>query len=132
MLDVCDRRGFYQAEFDEWRSRYVGVPVPVDFRAVTGSSSAVDRLTHLIHPYPAKLLAAIPQFFLACEGLVGSKPKLLDPFCGSGTVLLEGLVAGSHVTGADVNPLARSAGTRRLIRTAREVGRPNPWAITRR
>ena len=30
-----------------------------------------------------------------------------DPFCGSGTVLLEGMVRGWRVSGADSNPLAR-------------------------
>ncbi|WP_431309546.1 hypothetical protein [Bradyrhizobium liaoningense] len=30
-----------------------------------------------------------------------------DPFCGSGTVLLEGLLAGRRVFGADSNPIAR-------------------------
>ena len=104
---MTGRRARAQGQLDEWRDAYVGMPVPVDFRAATGTSSGVDRLTHLLHPYPAKLLAAIPQFFLSCEELVGAAPRVLDPFCGSGTVLLEGLVAGGAVAGADVNPLAR-------------------------
>jgi hypothetical protein len=32
---------------------------------------------------------------------------VLDPFCGSGTVLLEGLLLGYNTLGIDVNPLAR-------------------------
>lgn len=32
---------------------------------------------------------------------------MLDPFCGSGTVLLEGVLAGALPDGADANPLAR-------------------------
>lgn len=32
---------------------------------------------------------------------------VLDPFCGSGTVLLESVLSGQNAIGADVNPLAR-------------------------
>ncbi|MBV9949787.1 MAG: hypothetical protein JOZ69_23295 [Myxococcales bacterium] len=31
---------------------------------------------------------------------------VLDPFCGSGTVLVEGMIAGRRATGTDLNPLA--------------------------
>jgi DNA modification methylase len=31
---------------------------------------------------------------------------LLDPFCGSGTVLVEGMIAGRRTVGVDLNPLA--------------------------
>ncbi len=33
-------------------------------------------------------------------------PVVLDPFCGSGTTLVEGRAAGLHVIGSDLNPLA--------------------------
>jgi DNA modification methylase len=70
-----------------------------------------ERGTHLIHPYPAKLLAHIPFFFLAQNDLSESGEQILDPFCGSGTVLLEAILAGRKVHGADSNPLARLIAT---------------------
>src|SRR5438552_14543498 len=81
-----------------------GQPVKVDFRKLVGVGSGVDRFTHLIHPYPAKLLLNIPQFFLNCSRLGGPGQVVYDPFCGSGTVLLEGLVSGWKILGSDSNP----------------------------
>ena len=68
--------------------------------------AGIDRATHLFHPYPAKLLPNIPLFFLRCSQL-GPPGHLRDPFCGSGTVLLEGAINGWRISGADANPLAR-------------------------
>ncbi len=63
-----------------------------------------------------------------------SKPgqRVLDPFCGSGTVLVEAMAAGRVATGVDASPLAiliakvRStlldeAACERLVLTAREI-----------
>jgi DNA modification methylase len=79
----------------------------VNFRALIPQIRSTDRLTHLIHPYPAKLLARIPYFFLSSRILSQPGDVVLDPFCGSGTVLLEAIVAGRQALGADSNPLAR-------------------------
>jgi hypothetical protein len=81
--------------------------VEVDFRAIVGNSSATDRLTHLLHPYPAKLLLNIPLFFLNCGQLLRPGDVVYDPFCGSGTVLVEALARGAVPQGCDSNPLAR-------------------------
>lgn len=54
------------------------------------------------HPYPCKYPAeSIRQFLKAPAGV------LLDPFCGSGTTVLEGAINGwQHVYGFDSNPIA--------------------------
>ena len=79
--------------------------VEVNFRRLMPSATP-PRGGHAIHPYPAKLLVNIPQFFLAAlSPECGS--KLLDPFCGSGTVLYEAALAGLRPFGSDSNPLAR-------------------------
>lgn len=83
-----------------------GVPIEVNFRKLAPFRSGADRLTHLIHSYPAKVLLNIPLFFLHCDQM-GNIGHLRDPFCGSGTVLLEGMIKGWRVSGADSNPLAR-------------------------
>ncbi|HEY1068895.1 MAG TPA: DNA methyltransferase, partial [Pirellulales bacterium] len=49
----------------------------------------------------------IPFFFLATESLSRKGDLVLDPFCGSGTVLLEAQLARRVAVGADANPLAR-------------------------
>ena len=84
-----------------------GRPIPVDFRKLVPSLHSVDRATHLLHPYPAKLLMHIPFFFLNNSILSKKGDVVADPFCGSGTVLLESQLAGRTAMGADSNPFAR-------------------------
>jgi hypothetical protein len=85
----------------------VRVPISVSFRKIVDWLPTPDRATHLIHPYPAKLLMHIPHFFLANSILSKPDDVILDPFCGTGTVLLESLFSGRNALGADSNPLAR-------------------------
>lgn len=84
-----------------------GRAIPVNFRAMVDWVPSGDRATHFIHPYPAKLLRQIPVFFLANRLLSSPGDTVLDPFCGSGTVLLESVLHERHGLGADANPLAR-------------------------
>lgn len=83
-------------------------PIEVDFRELVDWVPYTDSYTHYIHSYPAKLIKHIPIFFLNSKILLPeSKSLVLDPFCGSGTVLLESLLAGHSAIGCDANPLAR-------------------------
>ena len=58
-----------------------GRPIKVSFRSIVSHIKNIDRATHLIHPYPAKLLAHIPNFFLS-GNIFSKKGNLVyDPFC---------------------------------------------------
>ena len=81
--------------------------IPVDFRKLVPEIVSPDRTTHFIHPYPAKLLVQIPVFFLSNNILSNDDSVILDPFCGSGTVMLESMLSNRKAYGADANPLAR-------------------------
>ncbi len=83
-----------------------GKPIAVNFRELVKELNKTDRYTHLIHSYPAKLLANIPYLFLASDELCSKNGIVLDPFCGTGTVLLEAVLSGRKAYGADANPLA--------------------------
>lgn len=83
-----------------------GKPIPVKFRTLVPELKKPERYTHLIHSYPAKLLANIPYFFFATDTLCPFDGIVLDPFCGTGTVLLEAALSGRTAWGADSNPLA--------------------------
>ncbi len=58
-----------------------------------------------LHPYPAKFVAELPRTLLNILPIpVGT--AVLDPFCGSGTTLVESQRRGLVSVGIDVNPIA--------------------------
>jgi tRNA G10 N-methylase Trm11 len=81
--------------------------IEINFRELLPKLSKRERATHIIHRYPAKLLMHIPYFFLNNDLFCKKGDTVLDPFCGSGTVLLEAIIAQKHAIGSDSNPLAR-------------------------
>ena len=58
-----------------------------------------------IHPYPAKFVAELPRALLDALP-VPSGTAVLDPFCGSGTTLVECQRRGLLSVGIDLNPIA--------------------------
>lgn len=84
-----------------------GHAIMVDFKRLVPEIGKAERYTHLIHPYPAKLLASIPYYILHTERFCPNDGVVLDPFCGAGTVLLEAILCGKNALGADANPIAR-------------------------
>lgn len=67
------------------------------------------RVTHSgiegVHPYPAKFIAEIPRALLDILP-VPSGTAVFDPFCGSGSVLVESQRRGFPAVGIDLNPIA--------------------------
>ncbi|MFI5251143.1 MAG: DNA methyltransferase [Bacteroidota bacterium] len=78
----------YQLEFKDW-----------DF-----ASADTKIETHGFHPYPAMMIPQIARLLIQMHGKKGQ--PLLDPFCGSGTALVEARIAGLNSYGIDINPLA--------------------------
>lgn len=75
-----------------------------------GDDDALRSLTHGFHTYPARLHPATAGALIDA-GLTGrrtrrSAPVVLDPFCGSGTVLVEAQRRGALALGVDASPLA--------------------------
>lgn len=62
-------------------------------------------ITHGLHPYKGKFYPQLAKGLINLCGLK-SGAKIFDPFCGSGTTLLEGYLNGHKTFGCDMNPLA--------------------------
>lgn len=63
--------------------------------------------THGLHNYPAMMVCPISRNIIRLIKELQPIHALLDPFAGSGTVLVEGMLSGIEtVDGNDINPLA--------------------------
>jgi hypothetical protein len=68
------------------------------------SNAPSKGFTHTFYRYPARFS---PEFArLAIRTFTKPGDVILDPFMGSGTVLVEALVAGRHAIGSDISSLA--------------------------
>ena len=73
-----------------------------EFRDATGRIEA-----HSYYQYPAMMVPSMQRILL--QTVLRLQPgirKLVDPFAGSGTLVVEGISEGLNVTAYDVNPLA--------------------------
>lgn len=61
--------------------------------------------THGIHEYKGKFYPQLAKSLFNIAGLKAGN-TVLDPFCGSGTVILEGYLNGFNAIGCDINPIA--------------------------
>jgi DNA modification methylase len=59
---------------------------------------------HGFHTYPARMHPTTASRLVHVVSAEGE--TVLDPFCGSGTVLVEALLAGRAAVGTDLNPIA--------------------------
>src|SRR3954466_12113463 len=76
-------------------------------RAAVTQHDVAETLTHPFHSYPARLHPGTAR--VLAELLSERAPKnavIADPFCGSGTTLVEARAAGLRGVGTDLNPLA--------------------------
>lgn len=67
----------------------------------------VREFTHGIHNYPAMMVCPISRNIISIMKGIKTVNTLFDPFSGSGTVLVEGMIANiKYVYGNDINPFA--------------------------
>ena len=79
--------------------------LPVDYWDFKDDDT--KEYTHGIHNYPAMMVCPISRNIIKLVESIRPVNALLDPFVGSGTVLVEGMLSGIEtVSGNDINPLA--------------------------
>lgn len=88
-------------------------PIYFDFKRVAQCNLCETRsknYPHYIHYYPGKVFPYIPLFLFSIKELCPPDGQVLDPFCGSGTVLLESILNSQfkrNAYGVEINPLGR-------------------------
>ena len=72
-------------------------------REIVLHAKNTNYLTHNFHPFPAKFIPQIPRIMIT----EFTKPKdmVFDPFCGSGTTLVEAKLLGRNSIGTDLHPI---------------------------
>lgn len=68
------------------------------------ANADIHYMTHGLHPYPARMIPQIARRLI--ELYSSSRSIVLDPFCGSGGVLVEAILTNRDSFGIDINPLA--------------------------
>lgn len=66
--------------------------------------AAARSLTHGFHSYAGRMHPSIARGAISAFSRLGD--KVVDPFCGSGTVLVEAQASGRAAVGIDASPLA--------------------------
>ena len=79
-----------------------------DYWDYQGTCNSERDYVHGFCTYPAMMVPKMQREMLSvCLDEAGTpKPSLLDPFAGSGTILVEGMLRGLDVVAVDINPLA--------------------------
>jgi DNA modification methylase len=107
-------------EFDRLRrltfSHHVDIPKSSSFntwQAIIENGNSFENaknrkdpkyVTHGIHPYKGKFYPQLAKTLINLSGQTNG--TILDPYCGSGTVLLESQLNGFNAIGFDLNPMA--------------------------
>ena len=103
----------FQHELEESHRRVAGL----------GKRQATRYSVHGLHEYKGRFNPQVVRFLLNYFG-ANKRTKILDPFCGSGTTLVESAIHGVTAVGLDMNPLAvflSNAKLRALATPATEI-----------
>ena len=82
------------------RAAAKGIDASWDFREAN-----TKEHTHCYHNYPAMMIPQVADRLIELYG--GKAASLFDPYCGTGTSLVEANLSGIDAFGTDLNPMAR-------------------------
>jgi site-specific DNA-methyltransferase (cytosine-N4-specific) len=89
---------------NKWFNIEQNSPKPMENIQKFYTKKETNYLTHNFHPYPNKFIPQIVKTLIEQYSQEGD--TILDPFCGSGTSLIEANLSKRNVIGIDLNPLA--------------------------
>lgn len=72
---------------------------------VPKNTREIRYLTHAFHEYKGRFYPQLAKSFMNYAG-IKKGDTVLDPFCGSGTTLVESVLFGANAVGVDINPIA--------------------------
>jgi site-specific DNA-methyltransferase (cytosine-N4-specific) len=70
----------------------------------TFAEANTNYMTHGLHPYPARMIPQVARKLILRYSR--DDDRVWDPFCGSGTVLVESMLSNRKSIGTDINPFA--------------------------
>jgi DNA modification methylase len=112
MMSECNGEAL-AAAWQDMSRRFKKKTIDCDFKTIVlkhTNERRSDACTHNIHSYPAKMFPYIPIFLYSIPQLCPPDGTILDPFCGSGTTLIESIIHPifrRNVYGVEINPLGR-------------------------
>jgi DNA modification methylase len=100
--DVHDDSSRGPLEFEGDINPSIDIPEGGEILIISNDQS---YLTHGIHKFPAKFFPELPRYLIQKHSVVGE--TVLDPMCGSGTVVLEAMLNNRIGIGIDIDPIAQ-------------------------
>ena len=115
MSDIMEQKTKFELEMLIMKyNKNSNKPIAFDFKQassyIANGNSKNKQRNHYIHYYPGRIFPYIPFFLLSMKEFKHLDGYLLDPFSGSGTILLEAIinpVIKRNALGVEINPIAR-------------------------
>jgi hypothetical protein len=113
LIDIADLENYYKSHYhtkeDRWKRR-LGNDLNWALSFSEYNESETTKHVHRLHPYKGKFIPQLVEYFLDShidnfkkETYFKKGDIVLDPFCGSGTTLVQCNELGMHAVGIDIS-----------------------------